>query len=135
MKILQNKNKKELDTRIKNAREWGVDLNQLPKNDKGVIKVNAELGIQKKKILKDAQGNVTGERWLNKKLDDNGQTLFPQGWSKDKILEEAASAFSSQKKVNWKGKTYAFEAISNNGVKIAWYTNESGKITSFFSIF
>ncbi len=113
-----------------------TDLSKLPKNSKGVRKIDESIGVQKKKVLKDAQGNVTGERWLDKNIDPSGgNTLFPEGWSKDKIIEEASSAFANPTKSNWNGKSNAFKATSNSGVEVGWFVDPSGNITTFFPIF
>lgn len=113
-----------------------TDLSKLPTNSKGVRKIDKSIGVQKKKILEDSQGNITGERWLNKSIDPaGGHTLFPEGWSKDKIIEEVSSAFANPQKSNWNNKSNGFKAKSNSGVEIGWFANSDGVITTFFPIF
>ncbi|WP_028888923.1 EndoU domain-containing protein [Tenacibaculum ovolyticum] len=116
--------------------DGSTDLGKLPKNSKGVSKIDGSIGIEKKKILKDAQGNVTGERWLSKKIDPTGgHTLFPKGWSKDKIIDEVSSALANPTKSNWNNKSNAFRATSDSGVEIGWFINSNGDVTTFFPIF
>jgi len=100
-------------------------------NSLGVL----EGAIEMRKPLLDAQGNITGYKWVLKNTQGELQTFFPSTWSQNKILDECASALSNPGKALVPGKTRMYTAESNSGVFMRWFEDANGNVTSIFPNF
>ena len=102
-----------------------ITLSTASQNSLGVVKADIEM----LKPLLDQQLNVTGYKWVLKNTRGEPQTFFPSNWSKDRILEEIASAISNPNKALVQGKSRMYYAQSESGVIMRWFSgtkNPSG---------
>lgn len=108
-------------------RDGTTDLNMLPTDINGVIIVDQSLGLEKFRVLVNAQGTVTGSRWMPKNIGvDEPHTFFPINWNGDMVLEQFTSALMNPTITNYQGKSNGFVAVSDSGIKIGWWMNYGG---------
>ena len=115
-----------------------LPISSLNKNSNGVSQVLPPNKVFiKREILKPGgiSHNPPQFTWKEKRLDIEGHTFFPETMSRDEILEQCASAFTNPNKVSWNNKPNAFEAVSESGMIIRYWTDSSGYPTSFFPKF
>lgn len=140
---LKNTSGCHLYSRVDDVDVRFFDKAQLQTNGKGVIKGDVEM---KKEILKSGgiSHNPKQYSWKKKKIPGGlPQTFFPSNWSKEKILEECASALSNPNKKlvprpDGNGTfSRMYHAESDSGVIIRWFVdNATGKeVTSIFPEF
>jgi hypothetical protein len=104
--------------RVRLANDLSMD--QLERDSHGVYKATVEASFD------------GGKTWVQKTASDH--TFFPDGWSKEKVVDEIASAFKEGRdRVSLPG--YDFSGRSQSGVYIAGYLDNSGNIVSAFPIF
>ena len=92
----------------------------LVKDSNGVYKVTAEASFD------------GGKTWVEKTAKDH--TFFPNEWSKEKVVNEIASAFKEGRDKN-PLPGYDFSGRFKSGVYIAGYLDNAGKIATAFPVF
>jgi hypothetical protein len=97
----------------------------------GVIKADIEM----RKPVLNSRLEITGYNWKLKNTKGEPQTFFPRTWSKDKILEECASALTNANKEVVPGYSRMFHAESTSGVFIRWFEDANGNVLSVFPEF
>jgi Bacterial EndoU nuclease len=107
--------------RLKN----NLSFDQLEKDSNGVYRATVEASFDK------------GKTWVPKTATNH--TFFPNEWSKEKVVDEIASAF---KEGRWNPKNlppdlqdYDWVGRSKSGVLMAGYLDNSGNIVTAFPLF
>ena len=92
----------------------------LVKDSNGVYKATVEASFDK------------GKTWVQKTAKDH--TFFPNEWSRERVIDEIASAFKEGRDRN-PLPGYDFSGRSRSGVYIAGYLDNAGKIATAFPVF
>jgi Bacterial EndoU nuclease len=105
------------DARIVNE----LSLNGLKKDEHGVYEATIEASFDGRKT------------WVQKTASSH--TFFPDGWSREKVVNEIASAFGSGRVKAPPGKPAGFfNGISESGVRIEGFVDANGKIVTAYPV-
>jgi Bacterial EndoU nuclease len=113
-----------------------IPLNS-PTNNWGVFSADIEIYVTDTTPegvpLVNSTSGQPNFKWVSKrKPETDHQTFFPVLWTKEKILEQCASALINPVKRNPPNKTRQWEAASDSGVIIGWFELPEGVIGTIF---
>ena len=74
-----------------------------------------------------------GKTWVQKTATNH--TFFPNEWSRERVIDEIASAFKEGRMKEFPQQICDFQGRSKSGVLIRGYLNNSGEIMTAFPVF
>jgi hypothetical protein len=99
-----------------------LSLNQLERDAHGVYKATVEASFD------------GGKTWVQKTAKD--QTFFPDKWSRERVVDEIASAFKEGRIKNKSSDSPSyFQGRSKSGVLIEGYVDSNGEIKTAYPLY